>query len=218
MLQEQQTMLLLVAQSVMDPWGKTSTHQTESESETVRKLVTKYYALPGRRRCQILTNLSRCAHPHVVNLHIWPEHAAAYHGLEPENVNSPRNILRVNRAIERKFDNKDLTFELRENQLCLKADDDDEGDDDDDDDEDEDEDDDEDREDDDDDDDREDDDDDEDVDDEDEDDDDDEDREDDDDDDEDREDADGEDREEADDDNGEATLLSCKFRNQRKRN
>eukprot|EP00808_Paulinella_micropora_P008812 g5876.t1 len=69
-------------------------------------------------------NLSQRPHPHVVNLHIWPEHAAAslsYHGLEPENVNSPQNILRVNRAIERKFDNKDLTFELRENELCLKV-------------------------------------------------------------------------------------------------
>eukprot|EP00808_Paulinella_micropora_P019274 g36344.t1 len=124
MLQEQQTMLLLVAQSAMDPWGKTSTHRTESESETERNLVTKYYGLPGRRRCQILTNLSRRAHPHVVNLHIWPEHAAAslsYHGLKPENVNSPRNILRVNRSIERKFDNKELTFELRENQLRLKV-------------------------------------------------------------------------------------------------
>eukprot|EP00808_Paulinella_micropora_P024408 g44921.t1 len=109
LLQEQQTMLLLVAQSAMDPWGKTSTHRTESESKTVRNLVIKYYDLPERKSCQILMNLSQRPHPHVVNLHIWPEHAAAslsYH---------------VNRAIERKFDNKELTFELRENELCLKV-------------------------------------------------------------------------------------------------
>eukprot|EP00808_Paulinella_micropora_P015357 g27331.t1 len=124
LLQEQQTMLLLVAQSAMDPWGKTSTHRTESESKSLRNLVMDYYALRRRKRCQILMNLSPGPHRHVVNLHIWPEHAAAslsFHGLKPEDVNSPRNILRVNRAIERKFDSKDLTFELRENQLCLKV-------------------------------------------------------------------------------------------------
>ena len=49
----------------------------------------------------------------VINAHIWPRHAAAdlvIFDLKTDQIHSPQNILRLQKEIERAFDNCRLTF------------------------------------------------------------------------------------------------------------
>ena len=61
---------------------------------------------------------------HVVNAHIWPHHNKAnlvLVDLAATDIDSPQNILRLHKDIERYFDHKQLTFIQSGNVFLLKV-------------------------------------------------------------------------------------------------
>ncbi len=60
----------------------------------------------------------------VVNAHIWPKHTHGEHllsmfGLDREDLNDPRNYLRLAKSLELTFDNKTVTTIIQNGDLLL---------------------------------------------------------------------------------------------------
>jgi len=101
--------LLALAINNMDGWDRITTDRTVSDSTEIRHAAVAYYGLKARKHCQILGTDTK----HVLNAHIWPHHNSENMilvDLKPSDVNSPKNILRLHKNIERCFDHKQLTF------------------------------------------------------------------------------------------------------------
>jgi hypothetical protein len=113
-------MLTCVVDSLLDPWenihSMISALVREGEEEN-RGPVCRYYEIGKKRMhsyCMILGK--SCKHGEVQCAHIWPKHTMGKQldqfGLNPLDVNRPRNFLRLHKDIERGFDRKRLIFEL----------------------------------------------------------------------------------------------------------
>lgn len=101
----------LIAHS--DPYAAISeAHYSKQDSESVRISSVAYYGLTDAKFCQVLGKVdpNRVS---VVNSHIWPRHAAqdlSFFDLDPSSVHDARNVLRLQKDIERAFDSRQLTF------------------------------------------------------------------------------------------------------------
>ena len=98
--------------SELDCWEGLGSNRTSEQSNATRSEVVGYYGLGGKKVCQILGDSL-----HVVNAHIIPESKSnllVLVDLDREDVNNPRNILRLHNDIERAFDRKDVMFEFDE--------------------------------------------------------------------------------------------------------
>eukprot|EP00977_Amphora_coffeiformis_P013361 scaffold3484_cov184-Amphora_coffeaeformis.AAC.2 len=87
-------------------------HYSKQDSVSVRNASVAYYGLNDERFCQVLgpVDPNRVS---VINTHIWPRHACqdlSLFDLDPSFVHDPRNVLRLQKDIERAFDNRQLTF------------------------------------------------------------------------------------------------------------
>lgn len=102
-------------QELLDPWEKIhlETKSQVEENEIVSlNPVTGYYACPAKGYCMVLGTVSHC---HIICAHIWPKWTKGA-GLEvlelsQNDVNNPRNFLRLHATIEKAFDKKKLYFE-----------------------------------------------------------------------------------------------------------
>ena len=102
----------------VDPWDITARSQCSSTSSVSKDIIIKYYNL-GYNECMICGRSKN-----VVNAHIWPKHTKGDHlltmfGLTAESLNDPRNFLRLNKSLERAFDNKSVTIILESTKLVL---------------------------------------------------------------------------------------------------
>lgn len=109
-----------------DPYVAISeSHFSRDDSKAVRIASIAYYDLADEKYCQVLGAVDP-DHVSVVNAHIWPRHAITdlpLFDLEPSDINNPRNVLRLQKDIERAFDQRKLTFihdggKLRVRILC----------------------------------------------------------------------------------------------------
>jgi len=94
----------------LDCWEGLGSNRTSDQANVTRSKAVEYYGLGKRKRCQILGDSG-----HVVDAHIIPESKNTLLilvDLEPEDVDSPRNVLRLHNDIARAFDNKDVMFEF----------------------------------------------------------------------------------------------------------
>jgi len=94
----------------LDCWEGLGSNRTSDQANVTRSKAVEYYGLGKRKRCQILGDSG-----HVVDAQIIPESKNTLLilvDLEPEDVDSPRNVLRLHNDIERAFDNKDVMFEF----------------------------------------------------------------------------------------------------------
>jgi hypothetical protein len=101
-------------------------HFSKDDSEAVKTASIAYYGLSDEKYCQVLGAVDP-KHVSVVNAHIWPRHATtdlALFDLEPSDIHNARNVLRLQKDIERAFDQRKLAFvhdgsKLRVHILCL---------------------------------------------------------------------------------------------------
>lgn len=107
------SMLGLMMASRLNPYATISaSHFSKDDSLTARNDSVKYYGLEGENFCQVLGAVNS-RNVSVINAHIWPRHAAAdlvIFDLKTDQIHSPQNILRLQKEIERAFDNCRLTF------------------------------------------------------------------------------------------------------------
>lgn len=102
-------------QELLDPWEKVHSEtksQVEENEKANLKPVTAYYSCPIKGYCMVLGNVSHC---HIKCAHLWPKWTKGV-GLEvlelsQNEVNNPRNFLRLHEKIEKAFDKKQLYFQ-----------------------------------------------------------------------------------------------------------
>ena len=96
-----------------DPYVAISeSHFPKDDSEAVKAASIAFYELTDEKYCQVLGAVDP-NHVSVVNAHIWPRHAVAdlpLLDLEPSDIHNARNVLRLQKDIERAFDERKLTF------------------------------------------------------------------------------------------------------------
>lgn len=96
-----------------DPYVAISdSHYSNQDSQNVRAGSIAYYGLQNEKFCQVLGSVDP-NHVSVVNAHIWPCSAAQDLGLfdlDSSFVHNPQNVLRLQKDIERAFDERKLTF------------------------------------------------------------------------------------------------------------
>jgi hypothetical protein len=98
----------------LDPWEQIHSETTERIiSATSPHLipVLKFYNIKKSHYCMVLGNVTHCD---IICAHIWPSYTLG-RGLDTinltrEDVNNPRNFLRLHRSIEKAFDKKRLYF------------------------------------------------------------------------------------------------------------
>ena len=96
-----------------DPYVAVSAaHYSRDDSQSVKEASIAYYGLSNEKFCQVLgaVDPNRVS---VINAHIWPRSAAqdlVLFDLQPEEIHSERNVLRLHKDIERAFDHRDLAF------------------------------------------------------------------------------------------------------------
>ena len=106
--------LSFVVEDALDPWetihSEVSENVRQSESMNL-KPVSEFYEIPSSHYCMVL---GRCTHSNIICAHIWPKRTHGKSlpalGLSQNDVNHPRNYLRLHEAIEKAFDRKRLTF------------------------------------------------------------------------------------------------------------
>ena len=108
-----QSMLQLIMASRVNPYAAISaSHFSKDDSPAARNDSIAYYGLQDENFCQVLGAVNS-SNVSVINAHIWPRHAAAdmvIFDLQPDQIHSPQNVLRLQREIERAFDSRRLTF------------------------------------------------------------------------------------------------------------
>jgi hypothetical protein len=114
-LQPMNRALNCMLETALDPWENIRSMGTEAiVAATAPHIndVCSFYGVVKKRYCMVLGSVT---HSHVICSHIWPCHT---HGnglssfnLNAEDVNSPRNFLRLHKDIERAFDHKRLYFD-----------------------------------------------------------------------------------------------------------
>jgi hypothetical protein len=123
--------LKCVMSIMLDPWEGIKSEITEAvQNATMANLpvISTYYGIPQHHYCMVLG--PGTTHCNIICAHIWPRHTYG-RGLEtfdlnPNDINEPRNFLRLHRTIENAFDHKRLYFDLSENnhidgQIILKV-------------------------------------------------------------------------------------------------
>jgi hypothetical protein len=100
----------------IDPWDVTARSPGSSVSSLPKQVIINYYGL-RENECMVC---GRCND--VVNAHIWPKHThgenlLSMFGLATENLNDPRNYLRLAKSLELAFDNKTTTVIEQNGQL-----------------------------------------------------------------------------------------------------
>jgi hypothetical protein len=121
--------LQCVLEISLDPWENIRSITTENLiKETVPHLqeISEFYVVPKSKYCMVLGPATHCD---VICAHIWP---ACTHGsglehldLQRDDVNNPRNFLRLQRNIEKAFDDKRLYFDFIDvkegGNVCLRV-------------------------------------------------------------------------------------------------
>jgi len=106
-------MLQRFLSSHSDPYiAISASHYSRDDSESVRIASISYYGLGGEKFCQVLGAVDP-HHVSVINSHIWPRHAASdlvLFDLQADNIHDEKNVLRLQKDIERAFDSRALTF------------------------------------------------------------------------------------------------------------
>jgi hypothetical protein len=99
--------------SQLNPYEVISqSHFSKEDFEEARDASIAYYGLESGKHCQIL-GPGQHQHVAVVNAHIWPRHKSELlpvWGVETSCINDPKNVLRLQKDIERAFDTRLVTF------------------------------------------------------------------------------------------------------------
>lgn len=99
--------------SQLNPYEVISqSHFSKEDSEEARNASIAYYGLASDKHCQILGQ-GQHHHVSVVNAHIWPRHKSELlpvWGVETTCIHDPKNVLRLQKDIERAFDARKVTF------------------------------------------------------------------------------------------------------------
>jgi HNH endonuclease len=112
-------LLEVTSRNMAAGWEKISENRTSRESKTAKEKSIRYYGLYGENHCQILGNGTK----NVVNAHIWPHNNRenlVLVSLEEQDIDNPKNILRLHSDIEWHFDRFFLTFEYSGGDFILK--------------------------------------------------------------------------------------------------
>ncbi len=113
-LEPMQKALKHVLELSLDPWEQIHSDITDriiKASAAHLNPVCTYYGVAQHHFCMVLGRVTHCD---IICANIWPAHTNGK-GLEAidlkrEDVNNPRNFLRLHRSIERAFDKKRLYF------------------------------------------------------------------------------------------------------------
>ena len=107
-----------IISAMLDPWENIRSLTSElviADNNLHKKRVCSYYNIDKKKRngfCMVLGNVF--ADGEVICSHIWPSHMNGNFleslGLSAADANNPRNFLRLNKSIEKAFDEKRLTF------------------------------------------------------------------------------------------------------------
>jgi len=107
-----------IIKAMLDPWENIRSMTSEmvkADDSLHKKSVCKYYKINKKQMngfCMVLGNV--CQNDEVICSHIWPSHMYGNFldsfGLSESDSNNPRNFLRLNKHIEKAFDEKRLTF------------------------------------------------------------------------------------------------------------
>jgi hypothetical protein len=96
-----------------DPWENiksTSTDALKTVTVSYLKDICNFYNIQ-QKYCMVLGDISHC---HIICSHIWPSctygRGLEAFDLQEDDVNNPRNFLRLHRDIEHAFDHKRLYF------------------------------------------------------------------------------------------------------------
>ena len=96
-----------------DPYGAISAaHSSKDDADSVRTASIACYGLGGEKFSQVLGAVDP-NHVSVINAHIWPRSAAqdlVLFDLQSDNIHDERNVLRLQKDVERAFDGRELTF------------------------------------------------------------------------------------------------------------
>ena len=99
--------------SQLNPYEVISqSHFSKEDSEEARNASIAYYGLESEKHCQILGPRQQ-QHVAIVNAHIWPWHKSELlpvWGVETSCIHDPKNVLRLQKDIERAFDTRLVTF------------------------------------------------------------------------------------------------------------
>ena len=107
----------LVISSMLDPWEtirSLSSENIRAQNNYHKQSVCTYYNINKDEEgyCMVLGNV--CGESEVICSHIWPGHMNGNFldsfGLTLKDSNIPRNFFRLNRSIEKAFDEKRLIF------------------------------------------------------------------------------------------------------------
>ena len=108
------TSLKYALESLLDPWEQVHseiTEKIEAESLLHIDVVSEFYGTPKHQYCMMLGKATDC---HIICAHIWPNFTRGKGlevvGLRFEDINCPRNYLRLHKSIEAAFDKKRLCF------------------------------------------------------------------------------------------------------------
>lgn len=111
--EELQGMLKRFLASHADPYVAISAaHYSRDDSQSVRTASIAYFGLDDEKFCQVLGAVDP-NQVSVINAHVWPRSAAqdlVLFDLQPGNIHDERNVLRLQKDIERAFDGRELTF------------------------------------------------------------------------------------------------------------
>jgi hypothetical protein len=97
-------------------------HYSQDDSAEARQASIDYYGLLNERYCQILG--PQPEQIKIINAHIWPRHAASQIGLfnlRARDIHTPRNVIRLQKDIERAFDSRKVTFVGQAGHFVLSA-------------------------------------------------------------------------------------------------
>lgn len=102
----------------IDPWDITARSQGSSDPSLSKHEINHFYNL-RENECMVC-GYSR----NVVNAHIWPKHTKGKHllsmfNLTNEQLNDPRNYLRLCKSLEVAFDNKQITIIEKNRNLLI---------------------------------------------------------------------------------------------------
>ena len=107
-----------IIHQVTDPWNVTARSCASSTRSLQLQTVIEFYGLKSDE-CMIC---GQCAK--VANAHIWPKHTKgdnvrSMFGLATDDMNHPRNYLRLAKPLKIAFDDKTITIVLQQGRLVL---------------------------------------------------------------------------------------------------
>lgn len=114
----------LLIENNLDPWifVPERTKETYDGEYISKEIISTYYDILDNQ-CLFIGNLPNSKETRVVTLYLWPKYTGGKGlnllDLTQEDINNPRNFLRVHKEIKKAYDNKQIYFSIESDKLKL---------------------------------------------------------------------------------------------------